>query len=141
MAPSEAGLSSVRPVLHAEAMPEYRKASISTQQGRHTSLRTNYANARTKNAPIPGPTHEDRIESELQLPCEALLRRCDGQDAPAPGPHRDCYDNNAVFLYSAEQDGVLGLIQQGTVKTLVGLPPPSIGAQLERVWQAEFREK
>ena len=53
----------------------------------------------------------------------------------------DCYDHSAVFLYSAAQERVLGLIQQNGVKTLVGAPPPSVGAQLERLWQAEFRQK
>jgi Inhibitor of vertebrate lysozyme (Ivy) len=55
-------------------------------------------------------------------------------------PH-DCYDHNAVFLYSASQDRVLGLIQQSNVKTLIGLPPPPLAAQLERLWQTEWRQK
>ena len=53
----------------------------------------------------------------------------------------DCYDHSALFLYSAAQERVLGLIQQQGVKTLVGAPSPSLGAQLDRLWQAEFRQQ
>ena len=53
----------------------------------------------------------------------------------------DCYDHNAVFLYSAEQQRVLGLIQQAGVKTLVGGATPAQGAQLDLLWQAEWRQK
>ena len=52
----------------------------------------------------------------------------------------DCYDNNALFLYSAEQERVLGLIQQGGVKTLVGAPAPALAAQLDRLWVTEWRQ-
>ena len=53
----------------------------------------------------------------------------------------DCYDHNAVFLYSAAQQRVLGLIQQRGVKTLVGAPGAALAAPLERLWQAEWRQK
>jgi hypothetical protein len=53
----------------------------------------------------------------------------------------DCYDHNAVFLYSAAQQRVLGLIQQNGVKTLVGAPGPALAAPLDRLWQAEWRQK
>jgi hypothetical protein len=36
---------------------------------------------------------------------------------------------------------VLGLIQQSGVKTLIGLPAPSLAAQLDRLWQTEWRQK
>ena len=53
----------------------------------------------------------------------------------------DCYDHSAVFLYSAAQARVVGLIQQQGVKTLVGAPPASLAAQLDRLWQADFRQR
>jgi hypothetical protein len=52
----------------------------------------------------------------------------------------DCYDHSAVFLYSAAQQQVIGLIQQNGAKTLVGAPG-ALAPQLERLWQAEFRKK
>jgi len=52
----------------------------------------------------------------------------------------DCYDHNAVFLYDSAQPRVLGLIQQKGVKTLVGAPGPGLGAQIERLWQSEWRQ-
>ncbi|CAM5787036.1 Ivy family c-type lysozyme inhibitor [Rhizobacter fulvus] len=53
----------------------------------------------------------------------------------------DCYDHNAVFLYSAAQQQVIGLVQQKGAKTLVGSPAPTQAAQLERLWQSEWRQK
>lgn len=55
-------------------------------------------------------------------------------------PH-DCFEHNAVFLYSAEPPRVLGLIHQAGVKTLVGGATPAQGAQLDLLWQAEWRQK
>jgi hypothetical protein len=55
-------------------------------------------------------------------------------------PHA-CYEHNAVFLYSAEPPRVLGLIHQAGVKTLVGGATPAQGAQLDLLWQAEWRQK
>ena len=53
---------------------------------------------------------------------------------------RDCYDHSAVFLYSAAQRRVFGLIQQRGVKTLVGGPGPALAAPLGRLWRSEWRE-
>ena len=53
---------------------------------------------------------------------------------------RDCYDHSAVFLYSAAQRRVFGLIRQRGVKTLVGAPGPSLAASLERLWRSEWRQ-
>lgn len=55
-------------------------------------------------------------------------------------PH-DCYDHSAVFLYSAPQQRVLGVIAQKRVKTLVGAPGPGLAPRLERLWRAEWRQK
>jgi hypothetical protein len=55
-------------------------------------------------------------------------------------PH-DCFEHNAVFLYGAEPPRVLGLIHQAGVKTLVGGATPAQGAQLDLLWQAEWRQK
>ncbi|MEP7099453.1 MAG: Ivy family c-type lysozyme inhibitor [Burkholderiales bacterium] len=53
----------------------------------------------------------------------------------------DCYDHNAVFLYAAAQQRVLGLIQQNGAKTLVGAPGPALASQLDRLWLKEWRQK
>lgn len=44
----------------------------------------------------------------------------------------DCLDHNAVFLYSAPQQRLYGLIQQRGRTTLIGAPPPSISSALEQ---------
>jgi hypothetical protein len=86
---------------------------------------------------------------------ERWLARFDGPAPPTRGqafdgtpyvvvavckPH-DCYDHNAVFLYSAAQQRVLGLIQQKGVKTLVGAPDAGLAARLDRLWRTEWRQK
>ena len=53
---------------------------------------------------------------------------------------RDCYDHSAVFLYSAAQRRVFGLVQQRGVKTLVGAPGPALAAPLRRLWRSEWRQ-
>lgn len=53
---------------------------------------------------------------------------------------RDCYDHSAVFLYSAAQRRVFGLIQQRGVKTRVGAPGPALAASLKRLWRSEWRQ-
>lgn len=53
----------------------------------------------------------------------------------------DCYDHNAVFLYSAAQQRVLGLIQQNGAKALIGAPGPALASQLNRLWLKEWRQK
>lgn len=53
--------------------------------------------------------------------------------------NHDCYENNAVFLYSARQKLVYGLVYQGGEATLLGEPPPEVATDLERLWQELFR--
>jgi hypothetical protein len=82
-------------------------------------------------AQMDGPSPPTRVQTFESTPY-VVIAICK--------PH-DCYDHNAVFLYSAAQDRVLGLIQQSGVKTLIGLPAPSLAAQLDRLWQTEWRQK
>lgn len=53
--------------------------------------------------------------------------------------NHDCYENNTVFLYSARQDLVYGLVYQDGTSTLIGEPPPEVAKDLERLWQELFR--
>lgn len=55
--------------------------------------------------------------------------------------NHDCFDHNAVFLYSAEQNLVNGLVYQRGRGTLVGQPAPAVFAALEKLWKAEFRSQ
>lgn len=52
----------------------------------------------------------------------------------------DCYDHSAVFLYSAAQQRVFGLIQQRGVTTLAGAPDPALASQLNWLWRKEWRQ-
>jgi hypothetical protein len=54
--------------------------------------------------------------------------------------NHDCFDHNAVFLYSADQNLVNGIVHQRGRNTLVGQPAPAVAAELPRLWQREFRE-
>lgn len=52
----------------------------------------------------------------------------------------DCYDHSAVFLYSAAQQRVLGLVQQRGAKTVLGMPGPALAPRLDRLWLKEWRQ-
>ena len=53
----------------------------------------------------------------------------------------DCHDNNAVLLYSRDAGKVYGLVFEGNRRTtLIGQPPPTVAAELQRLWQAEWRQ-
>lgn len=53
--------------------------------------------------------------------------------------NHDCFDHNAVFLYSAEQNLFHGIVHQRGRSTLVGQPTPAVAAALPVLWQREFR--
>lgn len=53
--------------------------------------------------------------------------------------NHDCYDNNTVFLYSASQNLVYGKVYQRGKSTLIGVPPPGVAKELERLWRERFR--
>jgi hypothetical protein len=55
--------------------------------------------------------------------------------------NHDCFENNVVLLYSGPQDVVYGKIYQRGKSTLIGSPPPSVAAELERLWKSEFRRQ
>ena len=68
--------------------------------------------------------------------------RVDGHDytrVAACKPH-DCYDNSAVVLFSTERDVVYGKVLDRQRPVLIGAPPPSVAAVLERSWRDEFRQ-
>jgi hypothetical protein len=55
--------------------------------------------------------------------------------------NHDCGDNNALFLYSAEQGVLYGTIYQKGRTTLIGAPPPAVAAELPALWKKQFRQQ
>jgi hypothetical protein len=55
--------------------------------------------------------------------------------------NHDCFDNNAVLLYSGAQDVVYGKVYQRGKSTLIGAPPPAVAAEFEKLWKSEFRSQ
>jgi hypothetical protein len=55
--------------------------------------------------------------------------------------NHDCFENSVVLLYSGAQDVVYGKVYQRGRSTLIGSPPPAIGAELEKLWKSEFRSQ
>ena len=52
---------------------------------------------------------------------------------------RDCGENNTVLLYDAARPAVYGKVYQAGRTTLIGNPPPPLSAELDRLWQQEWR--
>lgn len=52
----------------------------------------------------------------------------------------DCADNNIALLYSAAQGVVYGKVYHQRRSTLIGAPPPAVASELDRLWQAEWRQ-
>jgi Inhibitor of vertebrate lysozyme (Ivy) len=75
-----------------------------------------------------------RSETKLRWPhgTEYLLAR-------ACKDH-DCADNNTVLLYSAAQGVVYGKANRQRRSILIGAPPPAAASELDRLWQAEWRQ-
>ncbi len=82
-------------------------------------------------ARLDGPAPETREQVVAGIPY-VVIATCKAHD---------CYDHSAVFLYSAAQQQVLGLVQQRGAKTLVGGPGTALAGQLDRLWQAQFRQR
>ena len=55
--------------------------------------------------------------------------------------NHDCYDNNVVLLWSGVQNVVYGKVYQKGKSTLIGNPPPSVAAELEKLWKKQFRSQ
>ena len=55
--------------------------------------------------------------------------------------NHDCADNNLLFLYSAEQNVLYGLVYQKGRTTLVGAPPPAVASELPKLWKKEWRQQ
>jgi len=53
--------------------------------------------------------------------------------------NRECGDHSAVMLYSAPKAAVYGVIYEKGRTTLVGGPPDGVGAELSRLWKAQWR--
>lgn len=52
----------------------------------------------------------------------------------------DCFDNNAVLLFSTERSVVYGKVLDRQSPVLIGAPPPAVAAALERSWRDQFRQ-
>ncbi|MBL8471519.1 MAG: hypothetical protein JNM98_06960 [Rhodocyclaceae bacterium] len=53
----------------------------------------------------------------------------------------DCGDNNVSFLYAAESGTVYAKALVRARPVLLGGPPPVVAAELERVWQSDWRRR
>jgi Inhibitor of vertebrate lysozyme (Ivy) len=53
-------------------------------------------------------------------------------------PH-DCAEHNTVLLYDAAVPVLYGKVYQAGRSTLLGNPPPAMAAELDRLWQQEWR--
>jgi hypothetical protein len=53
-------------------------------------------------------------------------------------PH-DCSENNTVLLYDPAQPAVYGKVYQAGRSTLLGNPPAPVAAELDKLWQQEWR--
>ena len=55
--------------------------------------------------------------------------------------NHDCAQNTAVLLYSGAQDVVYGTVHLRGKPTLIGSPSPTMAAELEKLWQREWRSQ
>jgi hypothetical protein len=55
-------------------------------------------------------------------------------------PH-DCGDNNLLLLYSASRGAVVGHLYENGKVTTLGSPSAAMSAQLQRLWNKEFRQR
>ena len=55
--------------------------------------------------------------------------------------NHDCADNNTVLLYSAPKGVVYGTIYERGKSTLIGEPPPTVAAELPKLWKIEWRQQ
>jgi hypothetical protein len=78
------------------------------------------------------------------------------RDGPAPEPsyqdvageryvmnsfckNHDCADNNAIVLFLPERKLVFGFVYERGKTQLIGNPPPSVAAELAKLWKKEWR--
>jgi Inhibitor of vertebrate lysozyme (Ivy) len=52
---------------------------------------------------------------------------------------RECNDHSAVLLYSAPKGAVYVVIYEKGRTTLIGGPPDGVGAELSKLWKAQWR--
>ncbi len=64
----------------------------------------------------------------------------DYQVATPCKPH-DCADNNLLLLYSRARGVVYGRLHEKGRPAPIGNPSPAMHAELERMWNKEFRQK
>lgn len=55
-------------------------------------------------------------------------------------PH-DCADNNLLVLYSPAKKAVYGKLYEKGKTTFIGAPSATMTKELEKQWQAEFRQR
>ncbi|HEX2539654.1 MAG TPA: Ivy family c-type lysozyme inhibitor [Caldimonas sp.] len=59
----------------------------------------------------------------------------------APCKPHDCGDNNLLLLYSPARAVVYGKLFEKGRSTLIGSPDTAMSAELDRMWNQEFRQK
>jgi hypothetical protein len=55
--------------------------------------------------------------------------------------NHDCWDNNIVLLWSGAQNVVYGYVNQSGKPTVIGSPTPAVTAELEKLWNKQFRSQ
>jgi hypothetical protein len=89
-----------------------------------------------------GPLSRERWLATLSGPAPELQTvRVAGTEmrlAAVCKPH-DCGDNNSVLLYDAAGDVVYGKVYQAGRTTLLGNPPAPLAAELDKLWQQQWR--
>lgn len=100
------------------------------------------ANARATYQRALGPLARERWLARLDGPSPQNKRiRVAGVDFVliSACKNHDCADHNAVFLYSAGQNLLNGIVYQRGRSTLIGQPAPAVAAELPRLWKKEWR--
>lgn len=91
-----------------------------------------------------GPLTRERWLAKLEGPTGPLRKMAVGGTefvvADNCKPH-DCYDHNVLFFYASARGLLYARVFQKGKVTLVGLPPPAVVAELDRLWLATFRRK
>lgn len=90
-----------------------------------------------------GPKAKEKWLREMTNSSLVRNVKLDGVDyqVAAPCKPHDCGDNNLLVIYSPTKGAVYGSLHEKGRTTLIGAPGPALGAELERMWTKEFRQK
>ncbi|MCD6681657.1 MAG: hypothetical protein LT102_13580 [Burkholderiaceae bacterium] len=89
-----------------------------------------------------GPLSRERWLERMDGPAPPLRKLTIGgveyTVAAVCKPH-DCAEHNMVVLYEPRQGSVYGLVQQRGGKRMLGSPPGTVAAEIEKLWTTEWR--